>query len=95
MKLTAISWELNLVKGGHYSPFVYRDSAGIHIGDCDNQECFSTVEQAIEYAEAARLRDIDLSLLSEAAERYPGSNYESEYFWHEDAGLQLNALSRL
>ena len=52
---TDITWELNMISGGHCDPFVYRDADGIHIGDRDNHEIFVTVEQATAYANCARL----------------------------------------
>lgn len=90
-----INWELNTIRGGNYDPFVYRDAAGIHIGDCDNHEIFQSMAAALTYAKGARLSGGRLSTARAAATGDYRNNDAAEYFWHQDAGLQIDALRSL
>jgi hypothetical protein len=90
-----INWELNTIRGGNHGPFVYRDADGIHVGDCDNHEVFASIAEAIQYAERARLSGNALGRARQHAEDDARDNDAAEYSWHEDAGLQLDALIKL
>lgn len=90
-----INWELNTIRGGNHDPFVYRDSDGIHVGDCDNHEVFQTVSDALAYARGARLSGGHLSTARSADAADSRNNEAAEYSWHQDAGMQIDALNRL
>jgi len=80
---------------GNHGPFVYRGEDGIHVGDDDNDDVFETVEEAIESVKKFRLSGGELSIARSHAERDYRDNIAAEYHWHQDAGLQLDALRRL
>ena len=90
-----LNLDLNVISGGHCGPFAYRDTDGIHIGDCDNHERYYTVAGALEYAHKARLSGDVLERARAALETNPHGNEAAEYRWHEDAGLQIDALQSL
>ena len=83
------------INGGFYDPFVFVDSSGIHVGDCDNHNVFSTVADAIKHAKAARLSGGDLSHARYSHKNDPGNNDAAEYCWHVNAGLQIDAIRDL
>ena len=88
-----IRWDLNTItNNGNHAPFVYRDNDGIHVGDSDNHEIFQTVAQALQYAKGARLSGGKLSRARAAANSDTRDNEAAEYSWHQDAGLQIDAL---
>mgnify|MGYP001327112457 CR=1 FL=1 len=84
-----------ITAAGNCSPFVYRDDVGIHIGDCDNHETFACHGDAIAYARKARLSGAALAAASDAIANDPHGNAAAEYRWHEDAGLQIDALEHM
>lgn len=85
----------NLISGGHCDPFVYSDSAGIHVGDCDNHEVFTNRADAIAFARRARLSGDNLKRAKRAHDHDHRDNWAAEYGWHVDAGLQIDAIKSL
>jgi hypothetical protein len=84
-----------ITDSGNYDPYVFADTDGIHIGDCDNNEIFETIAEAIAYAKQARLRGERLSKCRSHAVNDLRDNMAAEYRWQQDAGLQLDALRYL
>ena len=95
MKSTNCSKNL-IATHGNCGSFVYRDAEGVHIGDCDNHEIFQTVAEALEYAKRARLSGAALSTARAAAhDPQRADNTVAEYYWHLDAGLQIDVLRHM
>lgn len=89
-------YENLITKNGNHGPFVYRDAAGIiHVGDDDNDDEFATVAAAVAHVKKYRLRGGALSTARKHAENDYRDNLAAEFHWHQDAGLQLDALRYL
>ena len=80
---------------GFYDPFVAVIDGTYYVGDCDNLDGFSTVQDAI-----ARCNEYVLTgdALAKAKFHHDDDccdNCSAEYCWHCDALLQINALRAL
>jgi len=82
----------NLVTGGNYSPFVFVDRDGVHVGDQDNHRIFESVRFAIEHA---RFQILPARQLAKARRADPHGIEFARALWHDDASLQLDALYTL
>ena len=85
----------NLISGGYCDPFVYSDSDGIHVGDCDNHDIFANRAAALAFVRQARLSGETLKRAKRASDDDHRDNWAAEYHWHVDAGLQIDAIKSL
>jgi hypothetical protein len=92
MRLTMEQRDSNLVMGGNYSPFVFVDADGVHVGDQDNHRIFESARFAIEHV---RFQILPAKQLAKARRADPQGNDFARALWHEDAALQLDALYTL
>lgn len=91
MKLLYAQLDANLIKsGGNYSPFVFVDAEGVHVGDQDNHEIFPSAKLAKKHVAQYILPSRKLAAARRADTH---SNDYAESLWHEDACLQLDSIN--
>ena len=92
MRLTMEQSDSNLVTGGNYSPFVFVDFDGVHVGDQDNHNVYEAARYAIENT---RFQILPAKQLAKVRRADPHGNEYARALWHDDAMLQLDALYTL
>ena len=89
-------YDHNLVTDdGFYGPFVALIEGTYYVGDCDNLDGFSTVQDAIERCNEYVLTGDDLAKVKRHHNDDCRDNYAAGYKWHCDALLQIDALRAL
>ena len=89
-------YDHNLVTDdGFCGPFVAFIDGTYYVGDCDNLDGFSTVQDAIARCNECVLTGDDLTKVKRHHDDDCRDNYAAEYCWHCDALLQIDALRAL